>query len=187
MSTPIWALNSLPLWKEQYVKPYNNRKTIVARPATYGSHSVSRWLRIHANDDALTSMEIKNEKFVLTKTLILKLRALILPIILPKSGTWQWVAQQLVIFYAAKKSGCHENSGRAAKYGKLEEALMLWFNDIRSRGAPVKDAMLVLWIKHNFSASRWILQISAIHVVGLPDSWPDMVHLSCTRHYLHHI
>ena len=37
----------------------------------------------------------------------------------------------------------HERSGRAAKYGKLEEALMLWFNDIRSRGAPVTDAMLV--------------------------------------------
>ena len=51
-------------------------------------------------------MEIKNEKFVFTKTLILKLRALILPLILPNSGTWQWVAQQLVIFYAAKKSVC---------------------------------------------------------------------------------
>ena len=51
-------------------------------------------------------MEIKNEKFVFTKTLILQLRALILPFILPKSGTWQWVAQQRVIFYAAKKSGC---------------------------------------------------------------------------------
>ena len=37
----------------------------------------------------------------------------------------------------------HERSGRAAKYGKLGEALMLWFNDIRSRGAPVTDAMLV--------------------------------------------
>ena len=37
----------------------------------------------------------------------------------------------------------HERSGRAAKYGKLEETLMLWFNDIRSRGAPVTDAMLV--------------------------------------------
>ena len=36
-----------------------------------------------------------------------------------------------------------ERSGRAAKYGKLEEALMLWFNDIRLRGAPVTDAMLV--------------------------------------------
>ena len=30
--------------------------------------------------------------------------------------------------------------GRAAKYGKLEEALMLWFKDIRS---PVTDAMIV--------------------------------------------
>ena len=37
----------------------------------------------------------------------------------------------------------HERSGRAAKYGKLEEALMLWFNDIRSHGARVTDAMLV--------------------------------------------
>ena len=37
----------------------------------------------------------------------------------------------------------HERSGRAAKYCKLEEALMLWFNDIHSRGAPVTDAMLV--------------------------------------------
>ena len=47
------------------------------------------------------------------------------------------------ILRSKEKWMSHERSGRAAKYSKLEEAIMLLFNDIRSRGAPVTDAMLV--------------------------------------------
>ena len=34
------------------------------------------------------------------------------------------------IFRSKEKWMSHERSGRAAQYGKLEEAHMLWFNDI---------------------------------------------------------
>ena len=71
-----------------------------------------------------------------TKTLILKLRALIF------AKEWDVTVGRTTVA-RKEKWMCHERSDRAAKYGKLEEALMLWFNDIRSREAPVTDTMLV--------------------------------------------
>ena len=77
-------------------------------------------------------MDIKNEKIVLTKTLILKLCSDI-----AAHFAKEWDVTVGDILRSKEKWMSHEHSGRAAKYGKLEEALMLWFNDIRSRGAPV--------------------------------------------------
>ena len=70
-------------------------------------------------------MKIKNEKFVFTKTLILKLRAHF-------AKEWDVTVGRTTvgdILRSKEKWMSHERSGREAKYGKLEEALMLWFNE----------------------------------------------------------
>ena len=77
-------------------------------------------------------MEIKNEKFVFTKMLNLKLCALILQSLhLFFAKEWDVTVGRTTagdILRSKEKWMSHEHSGRAEKYGKLEEALMLWFN-----------------------------------------------------------
>lgn len=42
-----------------------------------------------------------------------------------------------------RKGNANAVRERAGREGKLEEALLTWFGDVRSRGAPVNDMMLI--------------------------------------------
>ena len=96
---------------------------------TIGCRSVSPWLRIHANDDALTLMEIKKREICVYKDAYPKATCSDIAVHIAKE--WDVTVGQTTvddILRSKEKWMSHERCGRAAKYGKLEEALMLWFN-----------------------------------------------------------